>query len=153
MAYCREGNQVTLRTKGEYGNCYFGILYLFLRGKIKRIVAVSSFSPWWPWHFVCTTKHGNVLHFCPLLPHEENKFAPWWFFGCYEGISRRTIEKTLEESGRYIVLECSNITAALIIAGLFFLMVLGPWQIAWALFPFYWMAKWSYRLCRQAIQK
>ncbi len=132
-------------TKPELGNCFFGIIYLFLRGGVGQIIGVTSTTRWWPYHFVMLNKKGHALHFMHTYPHEENQFAPWWFTGHYEGIRRSQINARLQESGREVVFRLSTAGPLMALFFLVWLALFVPWISAWAIYPLYWNLKWAWK--------
>lgn len=127
-------------TKQQWANCYFFFCYALARGRVAKLAAISTKGGWFPWHLVALTPQGHALHFCSSLSHEENRLAPWWFFGRVEGVRRSNLAKALQESGRS---HCWTINSQLVAIGLaatvgllFFL----PWMVAWTLWPLAWFA-------------
>ncbi len=98
-----------LHTKIVYSNCLFGIIYLFYRGKISTIVAISSLSGLFPWHFIGLNIRGNALHFQRVHVDGSDKSAPWWFEGYFIGVPKRLQQQYLKESGRHICWRLNNV--------------------------------------------
>lgn len=89
-----------MATRLSQGNCFFGILYLALRGKAHEIIGVSTPLWWWPAHFMAANRNGHILHFQRSKLAEE--LDPFLFPGRFCGISRRKQQTMLANSGRRI---------------------------------------------------
>lgn len=130
--------------KFEYSNCLFAMFYLYMRGKVDRVVAVSSHSKWWPYHFVSLTKKGHVLHFTHVLPDERNPHAPWWFLGKFEGIRSSRLQQALIDNDRKVCWQFQKPIYGIGLLAAVTLMLAIPWMIAWGLYPLCWTLKWFF---------
>jgi len=132
-----------LRTRKTYSNCLLAAIYLILRGKASKIVAVSSQSKWWPHHYIILNKSGHVLHFRNSRPHHENTCAPWWFEGYFEGIHNHRKEEVLRRYGRTVKFQTERMWLALcLLLGVVSLMAI-PWMLSWAFYPLIWCCWWG----------
>lgn len=132
-----------MRTKPQYGNCLFAILYLVLRGKVDRIIAVDCESKWWPHHYLAVNKDGHILHFMHTKPDDENETAPLWFEGQFIGIRDSAKEEMLKKEGRIVLEVWENIwlTSCIFVAILVILYI--PWITAWAFYTTFWATRWT----------
>lgn len=138
-----------MKTKPQLGNCFFATLYLMLRGKVDRIIAVSSESRWWPHHYLVINKKGHVLHFQHTKPHMKNAFAPWWFEGQFVGIRASVQEEVLKRSGRSVVRTIDNVWLGMSVFILIWGVLMLPWILAWSLFTPVWAAAWGIHALRK----
>lgn len=88
-----------MRTRPRGGNCLFGLLYLWWRGKVARVAVVSGES--WAPHLVALTAKGHALHF--LHGEGPDPLAPAWFRGSFAGVRRSRLAAELEASGRRLL--------------------------------------------------
>ncbi len=125
-------------TKLIYSNCYFGILYLWLRGKLARVACVDTYSWIVPYHFVALNKHGNALHFS----HEDKRegVVPFWFVGSYVAVGKRKQQELLIYHKRRVIRTIPGDLFAMF-AIMFLLMAAPYWCIAWALYPIFTIIK------------
>ncbi|TWT89716.1 hypothetical protein Mal64_00950 [Pseudobythopirellula maris] len=122
----------------QWGNCYFLVAYLALRGRVNRLVALSTTHSVWPWHLVALTKQGHAIHLRAVLEHAENPLAPWWFLGRLEGVANSQLEAALQESGRRICWSLSTRwSIGMLLATVYGVMAI-PWMVAWGLWPIAW---------------
>jgi hypothetical protein len=135
----------------SHGNCLFGIIYLVLRGKATEIVGVSTSIPWWPIHFMCLNKRGQLLHFQKGWSYEAQEFAPVFFPGRYCGMSRTRQEEMLKESGRTVKFRTQRVGRCLALMLLLYALLIVPFAIfCVCTFPLiaYGNAKWAVRALR-----
>lgn len=123
-----------MNTVKIYSNCFFGILYLILRGKIDKVVLISSNTKYFPYHFVGINKKGNALHFATTLKGDTH--APFWFEGIFIGISKRKQKEMLQASNR-VVYGTMDPKVFLLISLAFMTLVCPIWCLCWGLYPFY----------------
>jgi hypothetical protein len=109
------------RSTPIWSNCLLVTCFLVCRGKSPVVVAVTSFSWWFPWHFIALTKQRHAIHFQTLFEHDH--LAPLWFKGIVMGVGRRRQDEVLAASGRRICF-AMNGTVFLLLAPL--LLVLLP---------------------------
>lgn len=79
-----------MATRRFFSNCLFGAIYLLIR--MSDAVAVGAVRPiggWFPFHLVVIGRRGRVIHFASVMPHRENRLAPFFFLGRYEGVAGR----------------------------------------------------------------
>ncbi len=65
-----------------YSNCPLAVLWLWLSGRAKWVVATrSDIGWWWPWHFGVVSEHNPdmVIHF--KRTRDGQSWAPFWFEG------------------------------------------------------------------------
>lgn len=127
-----------MKTKTElvWSNCFFAILYLILRNKTKKVIAVTCHSKLAPHHYVVQTWNDNYLSFSHALPHEKNRFAPYWFVGQYKCFSYTKAAKALEEQNREVKFSI-NPYVFLILALLVYIILFIPWCVIWGMYvPF-----------------
>jgi hypothetical protein len=75
-------------------NCYFGIIYLIYRKKIKKIGILKSVANG-RLHMVGFTKSGSILHFRRMKPFcGINRI---WFRGRFDGVPKSKIVKLMGE--------------------------------------------------------
>jgi len=132
-----------------YGNCFFAIFYLYLRGKIHSLAAVSSDIKWWPWHFIILNRCGHAIHF--MHTRDDDPHAPLWYLGHYEGIPKRSLERCLKLSGRRIKFRSRRILIFMIIFSLGWLALSIPWMVGWGLWQLWWNVSWGYRALKRNI--
>src|SRR4051812_5156367 len=120
------------RTRPVWNNCLLAICYLIIRGQVKSVVAVSSLSPWFPWHFIGVTGRGHAIHFQTLGDRDE--LAPFWFDGCFVGVSSLRQEEVLAASGRRLHFVVP-MRIFLMTTLCFLSLVLPLWLLAFAAFP------------------
>lgn len=135
-------------TKPVYGNCLFAALYLLLRGRAEKIVAVTSESPKWPHHYLCINKHGHALHFLHVHAHTENYFAPWWFEGGFVGVRKSEQERLLKETNRKVLWSVNKHVGLLILLAIYVILFL-PWVFVWLIYT----PKWTLMGAVQALRK
>lgn len=128
-------------TQLSHGNCFFGILYLFLRGKVHEIVGISTKMWWWPIHFMALTKHGIVLHF--QHDHVGQEFAPVWHLGRYIGFSQRRQRCMLEKSGRKIKFRTRRVGWVMLLILAWWCVLVVPFGVTMFGMIFVWNFKWS----------
>lgn len=87
-----------MHSRSQFGNCLFGLVYLWWTGRVTAIVAISSQSAIVPWHFIGLTKRGHAIHFAHETTSQAS--APLWFRGRYVGVSRSRLLGELHKSGR-----------------------------------------------------
>lgn len=124
-------------TKPSYQNCMFAAIYLILRGKADKIVAIKGDSKWWPHHYMVVNKKGHALHFNHIHPDKENRFAPWWFEGQFIGIRHSQQAKILKKTNREIKAEFGTWKGFLFLATIWILFML-PWLLVWLFYTPLW---------------
>lgn len=125
-----------MTTKSLHSNCFFGILYLLLRGKIKKIVGISTQSKLWPIHYMGLTKNGHAIHFRFSLEDKYNQYEPYWFIGHYELISKHQIYKVLEKSKRKLLFTTEKVNRYLVLLILIYILCFIPFLVLWFVQPF-----------------
>lgn len=135
-----------MRTRPVFSNCQFGAFYLLIRGKADKIVFVRGGNKFIPWHAGILTKGGHYINFYRLLPHKENIFGAWWFWGSFRGLRRSKWKSIIAKRGesKYISPWLAMMIYTLCYLGLFI-----PWTIAWALYTPIWNFKWAFRGLRK----
>lgn len=139
-----------MRTAPTYSNCFFGLIYLLLRGKVTGLVGASTTGGLWPCHFVTVGKHG-VIHFTPVGEHSDNPHGPWWFYGSYEGISFRTALQRLHQSGRRVLWKIDGAAVVWVVVVCLLVMLTIPWLICWACWPVAWTAWWACQAIKRRV--
>ena len=129
----------TLMTEGLYGNCPFSIMYLLLRGRIKQVEIVRSRAWIWPYHYIGQTHKNHRVHFQAIFPHEQNKFAPWWFYAKVVGVSDRRNSPVLKREKLMVL----NWSQSVLLFSTILITLIIPWTIAWMLYPAYWLSYWG----------
>ncbi len=129
-------------TKLSHGNCFFGILYLVLRGKAYEIIGVSTVLPWWPIHWMCVNRNGAVLHFKRDATVGQ-EFDPVWFLGRFEGISRQNQVVRLKHSGRTIKFRTKRVRLVTALLLLLWIALVIPFSATLFGMIFWWNFKWA----------
>lgn len=131
-------------TRPVFGNCFFAMFYLLLRGKASKIIVVNSETPWWPHHYVVINKNGHALHFQHFYPYDsdQNNYAPWWFQGQYMGIKKSDQEQVLREMNRAIKYTIENNALATVIVFTVWFLLFVPWVLAWMSYTPFWCLRW-----------
>lgn len=119
--------------KPIYSNCPLAVLYLWLRGRAKYVVATKSDTPMilWPWHFGVLNSlddMGIVLHF--KRTKDKQYWAPFYFEGKVKRQRLQTVRR-----GRYKVLW---IRRAIYVVPLLTLLVLAGLPIWMTISALYW---------------
>lgn len=140
-----------MKTKLVWGNCFFGALYLLVRGKVSKLVAVTSGSIFWPHHYVCINKKGHVLHFEHEHEHSRNRFAPWWFEGRFVGIRKAKLKKALEDSGREVKFATNRMYLVVFIFVLIWLCLMLPWLGCWFFYTLCWAFFWGVEAIKKRV--
>lgn len=122
----------------KYGNCLFSLFYLFLRGKISKIAVVNSNSRFFPIHFIILNRRNNAIHFHNILPHKENRLAPWWFLGRHEVILASKQDKYLKKHKRKIYFVTKKIKWFMSFSLTVIAVYSIPWIVSWALYSPIW---------------
>lgn len=129
------------RPASQWSNCFLLLFYLVVRGRVGRLVAVSTLNSWFPWHLVAISPNGHALHFQAEHPHDCNALAPWWFVGRLQGVRRTHLTSELAASGRVLCWSTASPAAVYSLtlgtAGL----LLCPWLACWAVWPLLWFAR------------
>lgn len=128
-----------MSTRLSQGNCFFGILYLVLRGKAHEIIGVSTPLWWWPAHFMAANKHGHILHFQRSKLAEE--LDPFLFPGRFCGISRRKQQTMLANSGRRIKFRTNRVGLVMALMLAFWCVLVVPFWLALFAKIFWWNVK------------
>jgi len=144
--------EVHLPTKPTWGNCFFATLYLILRGKVKKIIAINSESPWWPHHYLVANKKGHILHFNHVHSHVQNRFAPWWFEGQFVGVRKRDQEKLLKKMKRTVIFQRSVWFGGFALLAVYVILFV-PWVLTWTLFTPLWCVWWTFDALRKRFWK
>ena len=131
-----------MSTKPTYGNCLFASLYLIWRGKVKKVVMVTSDSKWYPHHYVTVNKNDHILHFENIHPHSKDTYAPWWFEGHFIGIRKSLQEEVLAKTNKKVIGEYGTFLGATIFLSIIAVCFV-PWLLAWLLFCPIWTSKWT----------
>lgn len=131
-----------MATRPLYSNCYFGAIYLFLRRKVHKLIAISTNNTYWPWHFVTVNKNNDIIHFIHILPHQDNQMAPWWFLGRFEGIPKDKCKRILKQQKRKVLWTINSGLLIFIILSSIGIIMSIPWIFGWALYPFCWCLYW-----------
>jgi len=140
------------RTNAEFGNCFFAVMYLFLRGNVKEVIGVNSTTKFVPYHFITINKKGHVIHFDNEYPDEENRFAPWWFFGRLEGIKKRDIPVKLKEMDRTVLFRTNHVNLIMTLFCMAWAAMFVPYLLGWMLYPLYWNIKWAFKAVKKPRQ-
>lgn len=106
-----------------FGNCILGILYLYFRGKIKKVVGISTQISW-PYHFICVNDHGHALHFENVEHLECASIIPYWFLGRYVGVSKRKQLYEIERRNRKILFESNKVELLIFFLLMFWIITL-----------------------------
>lgn len=135
------------QTKQFWSNCFFGILYLCVSGKIKEIIFVDCGLWVWPWHFLGITHKNRVVHFYKLLAKEDDKVPPFWFTGSFQVMRRDEAKELLGKENRKIVLHTRkkwqfHLTFAFLM--LLFIILFIPFLVGWLFWPIGWV---GYHTC------
>lgn len=134
------------RTVPLFSNCLFGLVYLLLRGKAAKVVVARGESRVFPWHAGVLTRKRHFLSFKRLLPHAQNRFAPFWFLGSYQGL-RRSVWKRVIGHGRIHQFP-AGVALFLLLLGYAALFV--PWVVAWASYGPIFTIRWAIQgLCKR----
>jgi hypothetical protein len=123
-------------TKRIYNNCYFGILYLWMRGRLARVACVDTMSWIVPYHFVALNRSGNAIHFNHEDNREHNSVVPFWFYGSYVGVSKSKQKELLVYHNRRVVRTIPGDLFAMF-AIMFLLMMAPYWCLMWAIYTPY----------------
>lgn len=116
-----------MKTKSIYGNCLFGAVYLYLRGKVKKVHLISSPARMVPAHIVVETKKRHCIHFKFSTPQN-----PIYFNGYFEGIRKSETKSYLKKHRREML--CSmNPHTYFLLAWLIILVLTIPWICFWPL--------------------
>lgn len=118
-----------MKTKAVYGNCLFGAMFLYLRGRAKKFCFVSSHSIWVPAHVGMETKRGNIIHFKYIFPQN-----PLYFIGRFEGVRKSRLNSLLEREDRSLLF-CINPHIFFILSIFAILILIIPWAIFWVVEP------------------
>ena len=116
------------RSFPQYANCLLGIVYLYLRGKCKSVIFVSSHTMFFPWHFLARNGRGDIVHF-----QYVRLIQGLWFLGQYRGISRQKYSRYLKMQKRREV-RVMNAHLFVFLTMLFFASVSIPWMLGWVLY-------------------
>lgn len=128
------------------GNCLIGLIYLICIGKIEKIVCISTVSKWWPVHYIGITHKGHAIHFGHILDHKYNTYAPFWFIGKYQGVTRSKLQDELHKSGRYIVDEINRVKLFALLGSIVVALFVLPVGVYMAIYPFYSLSRSVVRL-------
>ena len=139
-------------TKPEFGNCFFAVMYLFLRGNVKEVIGVNSTTKFIPYHFITINKNGHVIHFDDIYPDEENEFAPWWFWGQMKGIKKNDIPAKLKEMDRTILFRTKKVKSIMVLFCVAWAAMFVPYLLGWMLFPLWWNIKWAFKAIKKPRQ-
>lgn len=83
-------------SKPIYGNCWFGMIYLLLSRRCKKVIFLSGSFKLIP-HVACITKKGYLLAFGVLKNKRAGKLYPFWYKGRYRGCKRSFIQHIFEK--------------------------------------------------------
>lgn len=124
-------------TKPEKSNCMLGLLYLVLRGKVTKLVGVTTKSPFWPVHFLAMNRWGHIVHFG--LDDMDGAEHPWWYVGRFHVMTEEYARSLLEEYDRKLLWVFDFNWKAKIVLWVVALALLVPWLLGWLLYPTLWM--------------
>jgi hypothetical protein len=125
-----------------FSNCLFGILFLILSGRVKKIAYVSAMSSWWKYHFVALTRNGHALHFASIA--DENPHDPVWFAGKFEGVGRVYVEEELRQTHRQLIKTCDRIWWFFWFWFFVVVILSVPWLLGWFFYSFWFCGRWSW---------
>lgn len=138
-----------------YSNCVFALLYLLLRGKVKKIIGISSIGKTRSIisHVITINKYGHALHFKHIMGHEYNTFAPWWFWGKISGISAKNQKEALNKSGRKIIWTSDKVYIIGFLFFLLFFILAIPWLFCWLMYSIYFCTMGTYDALKKRFKR
>ena len=119
-----------------WGNCLGGAIYLWLRGKVSEIILISSTTKWWPYHYVTLNKRGQLLQFSSTQDSKGESFlAPFFYRGCFSGISKKRQEEVLKESGRVVIWRSTKVSKLMWLFIFVYSLLFIPVYFIWCFYP------------------
>ncbi len=80
-----------------YSNCPLAVLWLWLAGRARYVVATKSdIGCWWPWHFgtISARNPELVYHFKRTRIVKRQLFAPFYFEGRMLAVDRAVLKRS-----------------------------------------------------------